>query len=116
MRNFGARRDLTARHRPTHPLEKFLSETLPAADEKNWHFLGKNAVFQNFCGGAIGPFALVATPIILARFACGASITDMALSLKIKPFVSFLVAYLSRNKHVSQTMRTNFTCAHTYYT
>ena len=73
-------------------------------------------VFQNFRGGAIGPFALVATPMILARFACGACITNMALSLKIKPFVSFLVTYLSRNKHVSQAMRTDFPCAHIYYT
>ena len=56
----------------------------------------------------------MATPMILACFACGASITNMALSLKIKAFVSFLVAYLSRNEHVSQTLRTDFSCAHIY--
>ena len=54
----------------------------------------------------------MAKPMTLARFACGASIADMVLSLKIKPFVSFLVAYQSCNILVSQAMRSDFTCAH----
>ena len=58
----------------------------------------------------------MAKPMTLARFACGASIADMVLSLKIKPFVSFLVAYQSCNILVSQAMRSDFTCAHIYCT